>query len=259
MSKYKFEVGEEVLVKEKLKTKRKKFHIMPEMRNFEGKKAIITSRWKPAENDDKILRYRIKGCVWTFTEEMFEKIESEGKEEMKKFNVGDYVIGNSDNYAYTDERMGLGVITRLDSDGDCRVLILKHEDEDEVGNEYGCTRHGDDDFKKVSSYKEAMFDIMEIEDKFGVIIEFKNGEKYVLADGSLYGEDSSYDWDCSSLCEDDFDGNLRYGDSHNYDIQKITYNNVVLFDRTINKGEAKEMTVAEISEALGYDVKVVKD
>lgn len=256
MSKYKFKVGEEVLVKEKLKTKTS-LRIDSDMLNFCGKEVRIKDQVDvPA---DGVPRYKIEGCVWTFTEEMFKKLESEGKEEMKKFNVGDYVIGNSKEYNFTDKDMKLGVITRIDSDGDYRVLILKHENEDEVGNNYGCIRHGDDDFKKVSSYKEAMFDIMEIEDKFGVIIEFKNGEKYVLADGSIYGEDSSYDWDCSSLCEDDFDDNLRCEDNHDYDIKKITYNNVVLFDRTINKGKAKEMTVAEISEALGYEVKVVKD
>ena len=259
MSNYKFEIGEEVLVKEKLKTKRKSFRIMPEMKEFEGKKAIIASRWVPIEKDDKIPRYRINGCWWTFTEEMFKKIESEGKEKMKKFNVGDYVIGNSDKFNYTDKKMKLGVITQINSDRDCRVRILDHEKKEEIGEDYWCNYHGDDDFKKVGSYREAMFDIMEIEKKFGAIIEFKNGEKYVLADGAIYGENASYEWDYNSLCEDDFDGNLRCEDNHDYDIKKITYNNVILFDRNLSKGEAKEMTVAEISEALGYEVKVVKE
>ena len=100
---------------------------------------------------------------------------------------------------------------------------------------------------------------MKINEKFGAIIEFKNNEKYVLADGTLYGEESRYDFDCTNFDEDDFDDNLRNEDDHDYDIEKITYNGIVLFDRDISKGEAKEMTVAEISEALGYEVKVVKE
>lgn len=115
--------------------------------------------------------------------------------------------------------------------------------------------------------------LVEIEEKmtkkdlqFGDIITTRNGERYVVADNSLFGE-KSYDLDCERI-EDVYDDDLNgcyydeeYDDEDNkgYDVMKVERKGNLIYTRKENeKNEVKEMTVAEISKALGYEVKVVK-
>jgi len=165
----KFKVGEKVRVKKELKTN-SKLVIQDSMYDFCGKIATITEVRNIS--DDVYERYRIAGCCWAFTREMFEKL--------------------------TIELNGI---------------------------------------------------------QFADIITLRNKQKYVVADNCLYGEDSCYIADCNSLDSENYNDDLTSIEDSNYDIVKIEREGQVIYERE----EIKEMTVEEISKALGYEVKIVKD
>ena len=74
----------------------------------------------------------------------------------------------------------------------------------------------------------------------------------------MHGEDNLYYCDCDELKDcynDDLTRNSDDKDNHQYDIVKIERAGQVIYERE----ETVEMTIAEISEKLGYEVKVVKE
>ena len=98
--------------------------------------------------------------------------------------------------------------------------------------------------------------------QFADVVTLRNGERYVVADDYLYGEDDDYYID-SRYIEDYYNNDLTYNeddgdyDDEGYDIVKVERNGSIIYEREETK--VKEMTVAEISEALGYEVKIVKE
>ena len=94
--------------------------------------------------------------------------------------------------------------------------------------------------------------------QFADILTLRNREKFVVADGCMHGEDNLYYCDCDELKDcynDDLTRNSDDKDNHQYDIVKIERAGQVIYERE----ETVEMTIAEISEKLGYEVKVVKE
>ena len=94
--------------------------------------------------------------------------------------------------------------------------------------------------------------------KFADVITLQNGERYVFADGYMFGEGSTYEMWCCKITNhynDDFDA---LSGNYEIDIVKIERNGVLIYEREKPR-EAKEMTVSEISKALGYEVKIVKE
>lgn len=93
--------------------------------------------------------------------------------------------------------------------------------------------------------------------QFGDVLTLKNGERYVFADKYMYGEDEDYSRDYDKV-DENYKDNLKYdnddSDYREYDIVKVEREGQVIFERE----DVREMTVEEISEALGYEVKVVK-
>lgn len=94
------------------------------------------------------------------------------------------------------------------------------------------------------------------------VVEFSNGNKTLVINDIILGELSIGGFDLISWTDD-----LRDKYTDKYDIMKIyrstdsiptdrsKWNDLpVVYERT----EVKEMTIEEISEALGYEVKVVK-
>lgn len=99
--------------------------------------------------------------------------------------------------------------------------------------------------------------------QFADIVTTRNGERYVVAEGRIYGEGSDYKLDCDDL-SDVYDEHLicinSWGSNNSYfDIMKVERAGQVIWERSEEVKEVKEMTIAEISEALGYEVKVVKE
>ena len=94
------------------------------------------------------------------------------------------------------------------------------------------------------------------------IVEFRNGEKVLTAKDMIFGK-----LHIGGFSTDTWGDDLIDKSGHSYDIMKVyrPTDNIptdeskwkdlpVVYERT----EVKEMTVEEISKALGYEVKVVK-
>ena len=93
--------------------------------------------------------------------------------------------------------------------------------------------------------------------QFADVVTLRNGERYVVADNTLYGEDDCYQMDAWGI-ENCYNNDLTYNeDDGDYDIVKVERNGSIIYEREETK--VKEMTVAEISEVLGYEVKIVKE
>lgn len=93
--------------------------------------------------------------------------------------------------------------------------------------------------------------------QFADILTLRNGERYVYASGYMCGEDSDYVNDCDEIKEyyrDDLQYDSENRDYKKYDIVKIERKGQIIYERV----DVREMTVEEISNALGYEVKVVK-
>ena len=90
--------------------------------------------------------------------------------------------------------------------------------------------------------------------QFGDILTLRNGERYVYTDKTIYGERNHYH--CNrDIVTMSFKENLTRDSSlHEYDIIKVEREGQVVYERE----DVREMTVEEISKALGYEVKVVK-
>ena len=101
-------------------------------------------------------------------------------------------------------------------------------------------------------------EIKTIEDlKFGDILTLRNGEKYLYADGYLCGESTDYYCDADNV-ETCYKKDLTSENNKDFDIVEVRrpMATFTMFERST---EPVEMTVAEISEKLGYEVKVVKE
>lgn len=92
--------------------------------------------------------------------------------------------------------------------------------------------------------------------QFADIVTTRNGKRYVVADGCLYGEDSDNYSDCDTIAEW-YNYDLTYFENNkDYDIIKVERDGNVIYER--KETEVKKMTVSEISKVLGYEVEIVK-
>lgn len=95
--------------------------------------------------------------------------------------------------------------------------------------------------------------------QFGDIITLRNEERYVYADSCMYGEEDCYDCN-GDIIEVYYNDDLTYDDDdedmEEYDIIKVERNGNVIFLRDT---KVVEMTIAQISKKLGYEVKIVKE
>lgn len=182
-----------------------------------------------------------------------------------KFKVGDIIKGKKEGHEYysiTTEDMTKAEVISTDcfKEETMRIKILSHKTlSNEVGEEYEV-------INSTEYFDYYGFDNFTREDlQFADIITLRNSEKYVYADEAIYAEDDDYkaDGDVIELCYN-YDltrssmGFWYSGDPKNYDIVKVERSGEVVYQREDNK-ETVEMTVAEISEKLGYEVKIVKE
>ena len=98
--------------------------------------------------------------------------------------------------------------------------------------------------------------------QFADIVTTRNGERYVVANEGMFGEKDGY-WLGSEYIPNFYKQDLKYDSNLEgnriYDIVKVERSGQVIWERSEEEKEVKEMTIAEISEALGYEVKVVKE
>lgn len=116
---------------------------------------------------------------------------------------------------------------------------------------------GIDDIERVMTDNFTLNDL-----QFADIVTTRNGERYVVADNTLFGEKDGY-WLDDGYIPNFYRQDLKYDsnceENRIYDIVKVERAGQVIWERPEEEKEVKEMTIAEISEALGYEVKVVKE
>lgn len=107
----------------------------------------------------------------------------------------------------------------------------------------------------------------------GMLVEFRNGDVGMILNDVITGQGTDYITDVHSLKDDLTHENSSPGRSNSWDVMKVSrpltgndladvanwnkreLNNHV---KWVRPADVKEMTVAEISAALGYEVKIVK-
>lgn len=132
--------------------------------------------------------------------------------------------------------------------------------------EFNSTIFKRDDKGKYNDVTNEFLKKFTLEDfQFGDIITLRNGGRYVYTDGCIYGENDSYELDCEILSEN-YNSSLRLKaefidetfsiKKENYDIVKVERQGNIVYER---KEEVVEMTLSEVCEKLGYNVKIVKE
>ena len=170
----------------------------------------------------------------------------------KVFKKGDIVRGLVDNgYNITNEDMIKGKVISIDEDYDnMTVEILEHKTSPkEIGQTYEVTN--DDKYFEKVCYK---FDKSLITD--GVIVTLDNGDKLIYLKDRDEFKDFTYDYDNNLEDMDDID-NDGYVSGGNTIVKiecPIRYSTLYIKDN-----EIKEMTLEEVCNALGYEVKIKKD
>ena len=160
------------------------------------------------------------------------------------FKVGDKVriIDSGDTGASVED---IGVIEHIDDDD------LPYKVRIDLRNDYWYFRRNQ--IEHIENIIKNKNDL-----KVGDIVTLKNGDRLLVHTDEEFLDmlDKNY----NSICDfDDINDDLTYvGDNRDYDIIKVErpfeYETVY---KTENK--VREMTVDEISKALGYEVKIVKE
>ena len=162
-----------------------------------------------------------------------------------KFKIGDLIRGTRNGmYAVTDEEMARGKVTIVYDNDNIEVEILEHKNQSRVGEKYDVE----------SKYFELInFELSDLQ--FADVLTLRNCERYVYADDVMRGEKLDYNSDGNTIsCWYNDDLTQNEGD-RSEDIVKVERNGQVIYERQ----EAIEMTVEEICEKLGYEVKIVKE
>lgn len=162
-----------------------------------------------------------------------------------KFKVGDKVRAISAYYSITSKDNNWeGIVTDVYGCG-FDAKTTKCSKKNKIGEEF---------FSLNPERFELISNITLSDLQFADILTLRNGERYVVAQEYMYGEDGSYYANCDDL-ESCYNNDLTKNGDRDYDIMKIERAGQVIYERE----EVKEMTIAEISEELGYEVKVVKE
>lgn len=91
---------------------------------------------------------------------------------------------------------------------------------------------------------------------FGDILTLRNGERYIVVDGRMYGKRECYNRDYDRI-EVWYNDNLtQKSNNRNEDIIRVERAGKIIYER---QTEVKKMTVAQICKELGYDVEIVKE
>lgn len=238
----KYQVGDKVLIKKNLKVDKRydgDCLFREDMTEYLGK--VLTIKHAYSNYEGKA-RYDVEESYWTFTDSMIERKVEKKEDDKMEFKVGNKVKLNKKIEKF---KHGRGAVTYEE------IGTISRIDGNEVRIDFPNLHCWDGLLKEiVPAYTIKTTDDLE----FGDIITLRNEEKYVYADEALYGDDdcNECDGDCIDYWNDE---TLKNDDEEYYDIMKVEREGQVIYDR--NK-EVKEMTVEEISEALGYEVKVIK-
>lgn len=127
--------------------------------------------------------------------------------------------------------------------------------------DFVCDKKGviiEEDEKKytwdIRAFKRINIERNEIE--FGDILTLRNGERYVVARGVMFGEKGFYNRDADGVEVWYYNDLTQNENNKNEDIIRVERAGNIIYER---QTEAKKMTVAQICKELGYDIEIVKE
>lgn len=186
-----------------------------------------------------------------------------------KIKVGDLVLLKNErgkdwcSNGDMDKYMGKVVTVRGFVPFSCNSFYIEEDEGDENAKHTMTGRwiFDIDDIEKIVTNQ-----VVRLSDlHFADILTVRKGERYVVGDNALLGEEDTYYLDCD-IISDSFDEDLTYYDhswsgvsdrNTNYDIMKVERAGQVVYER--KEEPVKEMTLAEVCKELGYEVKIVKE
>lgn len=204
---------------------------------------------------------------WAYEEDEYVVLERKD-DKMTKFKVGDKVVANVKG----EKLYGEIVETECGCGKDMNLVKFYNWNEGHNGNGFSkktykgdsCWYLYDDELK---SYKEGKNIMTKSDLKSGVIVELRNGDKYMFISNAKnkYAKNSLISLkDGGYLDLDDYNDDLKDCDNANYDIVKICQNDYVgnnfrdhVIKNTDNwtweRQEEVVMTISEIEEKLGIE------
>lgn len=161
------------------------------------------------------------------------------------FKVGDKVKLNPNckdfKYSKGDVEFGeIGIIEKIDDDEDVRI-------------KFDSLSYWNGTIDEIVPYFETREDLRD-ED----IVTLKNGDKLRFLEDDFDDISGSWNNNLCELCDLNDDLTMKDRNLCESDIVKVErpIKYITVFDRS---KEVKEMTISEISKALGYEVKIVKE
>lgn len=168
------------------------------------------------------------------------------------FKVGDLIRGKKDNsYGITNEKMTKGVVVGLENKRkDMRVKILEHESGG-FKKEIFEVKNSNKEFELIKTQ------MKKDELKNCDIVTLRNGDKLIYIDECFYDLDTNNSNSVGAF--ESLKDDLTYWDgAREYDVVKVE--RPIEYATAYNRKKiTKEMTISEISKALGYNVKIVKE
>lgn len=209
---------------------------------------VLGKNHKRDTDDDK--------CGWSYPKYTYVVLEDYKGEKSMEFNKDNLKVG--DKVLLINERgTEWNPEGKMDKYKGKIVTISKLKD--------SCFEIKENDPKKDGFFSKWNFYYKDIERKvtnftrddleFGDILTLRNEERYVHASEHIYGEDEDYHLDCDEISYYHTE-KLKHEDDSDYDVVKVERVGQVVYER---EEELKEMTLSQVCEQLGYDVKIVKE
>ena len=171
-----------------------------------------------------------------------------------KFKIGDIIKGKAGNgYCITNSNMYKAEVTKILADGDMEIKVLSHKKSSEEGQEHVVT-NSDEEFELISHKKITKEELFDFPIGTRITTDAKEDNVFTKTQSDEF-ENDEYDIINDYDVEDDLTLN---DEDYGKRIVKIevpaTYDVVYDFSQQV-----REMTLAEISEELGYEVKIIKE
>ena len=168
------------------------------------------------------------------------------------FKIGDIIKGIEGNdYSITDEKMTKGIVTRLiPEDNVMEIEILEHEYKNRIGDKLEV----DNSSNEFVYYFSTKYDLQN-----GDIVYLRNGNVKIYANESFFDFENCNENDDIDVLNDLNDDLTYKYNNKDYDIIKVSRPKEYeeLYKREIV--EPKEMTLKEVCDILGYEVKIKKE
>lgn len=169
---------------------------------------------------------------------------------MNEFKVGDIIKGKINGYTITNEKMFKAEVLKV-KNGSMDIKVLDHEIKEKIGQTYPA----ENDIRSFDYYKPTLENIFSLPIGSKIITDKGEHNVFIKVRENDWCNDNLYLLNKLCLNEDLSIKDSFFGNKI-IKIEKATYE--VFYEKN-EKEEIKEMTVADIENALGYPVKIIKE